>query len=458
MALNHTGRRVTAVLAGTIGLSMALVGCGGGSEGDSGASSSIDCAPYAAYGDLSGKTISVYTSIVSPEDKPHIDSYIPFEECTGADVTYEGSKEFEAQLKVRLEAGNPPDIAYIPQPGLLTTLVTNFPGKVVPASAETTAMVDESFDPGWKQYGTVDGTFYAPPLGSNVKSFVWYSPKMFKDAGYEIPKTWDEMLALSDKIAGTGVKPWCAGIGSGDATGWPVTDWVEDVLLRTAGEDFYDKWVNHEVPFNSPEVVKALDTAGNILRNDKYVNGGLGDVKSIAGTTFQEGGIPILSGECYMHRQASFYASNFVEAGAAIEDNADNPEAVWAFYLPPIDPAKKPILVAGEFVTAFADRPEVSAFMTYLASPEWANAKAKATPGGWVSANKGANPNNFSGIDRLSVEILQTEGSVQRFDGSDLMPGAVGAGSFWKQMTDWIATGKSTQDALDAIEASWPKS
>jgi len=444
--------------AALVGLAMALAACGGNDDGGGtsagGGGTKAGCENFKQYGDLKGKTISVYTSIVAPEDKPHIDSYKPFEDCTGAKVTYEGSKEFEAQLKVRVEAGNPPDIAYVPQPGLLQTLVKNFPGKVKPVAAETTAEVDKNFDPAWKAYGSVDGTFYAPPLGSNVKSFVWYSPKAFKDAGYAIPQTWDEMLALSDKIAATGKKPWCAGIGSGDATGWPATDWTEDLLLRTAGPEFYDKWVAHTVPFNSPEVVAALDKAGGILKNDKYVNGGLGDVKSIATTQFQDGGIPILRGECFMHRQASFYGSNFGDAGAKIGEDGD----VFAFYLPPIDPAKgKPVLVAGEFVTSFADRPEVKAFMTYLASADWANAKAKVSTG-WVSANKNADIANFTNpIDKLSVQILQDKSSVQRFDGSDLMPGAVGSGSFWRQMTDWI-TGKSTKEALDAIEASWPKS
>ncbi len=115
--------------AGASSLALALTGCSSSSGGDTAAggdaSGSSECAAYEQYGDLSGKTITVYTSIVAPEDQPHIDSYIPFEECTGASVSYEGSKEFEAQLKVRAAAGNPPDIAYIPQPGLLATLVAD---------------------------------------------------------------------------------------------------------------------------------------------------------------------------------------------------------------------------------------------------------------------------------------------------------------------------------------------
>lgn len=431
---------------------------GTSSNPSSSASSSgggIDCAAYTKFGDLKGTTVTVYTSIVAPEDQPHIDSWKPFEDCTGVDVQYEGSKEFEAQLMVRVKGGNAPDIAYVPQPGLLATLVRET-GKVVEAPAETAANVDEFFDPAWKGYGSVDGKFYAAPLGANVKSYVWYSPKTFKDKGYEVPQTWDDMMKLTEKIAADDPanKPWCAGFGSGDATGWPGTDWLEDTLLRTADPETYDKWVSHEIAFNDAKVVEALDTVGKILKDPKYVNGGFGDVNSIATTTFQDGGQPILKGQCYMHRQASFYAANWPE-GTKVAEDGD----VWAFYLPAVNPdAGKPVLGGGEFVAAFADRPEVKAFQTYLSSADWANAKAKDTPnGGWVSANKGLDINNLvSPVDRLSAETLQDEKAVFRFDGSDMMPSVVGAGTFWKGMTDWI-TGQSTKDTLDFIERSWPQ-
>ena len=454
---------------GAIGMAaVALVGlsaCGGGdSDGDAtsgggAGGDAIDCSVYEEFGDLDGKKVTIYTSIITPEDTPHIESYKPFEECTGVEVTYEGSKEFEAQLQVRVKGGNAPDLAIIPQPGLLKTLVET--GKVVEAPKQTAANVDEFFGEDWKAYGTVDGKFYAAPLGANVKSFVWYSPAMFEEKGYEVPQTWSEMMDLSKKIAEDtkgeeGVKPWCAGIGSGDATGWPATDWMEDIILRTAGPDVYDQWVNHEIPFNDPQVVEALGEMGKILKDPAMINGGLGDVKTIATTEFQAGGLPILDGMCYMHRQASFYAANWVEAGAEVGEDAD----VWAFYLPAMEAdGEKPVLGGGEFIAAFDDRPEVQAFQTYLSSDVWANEKAKNTEGGWVSANSGLDVANLkSPLDKLAAETLQDEQSVFRFDGSDQMPGAVGAGTFWKEMTNWIATDKDDKAVLDAIEKSWPAS
>jgi alpha-glucoside transport system substrate-binding protein len=442
---------------------LVLAGCAGSdSDGDTKASGTwpgegkSECAgldQLADFGDLTGKTVSIYTSILPPEQKTQEDSYKLFTTCTGAKVKYEGSDQFETQLVVRVKANNAPDIAYIPQPGLLKTVVAS--GQVVEAPKQVADNADKWFGDDWKTYGTVDGKFYAAPLGASVKSFVWYSPKMFKDNGWQVPETWDDMITLSDKIAATGVKPWCAGIESGDATGWPATDWLEDVLLRDAGPDVYDKWVNHEIPFNDPAVVEALDKVGAILKNGKYVNGGFGDVNSIATTAFQDGGQPILKGKCGLYRMASFYAAQWPE-GTKVTEDGD----VFAFYLPTTnEDFGKPVLGAGEFVTAFSDRPEVQSFQTYLSTDVWANEKAKATPGGgWVSANKGLDSANLgSPIDKLSAGIFQADDTVFRFDGSDQMPSAVGAGTFWKEMTAWI-TGESTKDALTNIENSWPSS
>lgn len=451
-------------LGGGLVAALVLAGCGANESGGSGngggsgdtvdaADLSIDCAPYEEFGDLEGETVSVYTSIVDPEDQPQIDSYVPFEECTGVDVQYEGSREFEAQLVVRIQSGNAPDIAFIPQPGLLQTLVGT--GAVSPAPEQVESNVDEYWDESWKGYGSVDGTFYAAPLGANAKSFVWYSPSAFEDAGYEVPETWDEMIALSDEIAATGAKPWCAGIGSGEATGWPATDWLEDVVLRTAGPEVYDQWVNHEIPFNDPRIVEALNTVGDILRNPDYVNGGLGEVQSIASTEFGDAGLPILDGSCWMHRQASFYQANWPE-GTEVGPDGD----VFAFPLPPIgDAGAPPVLGGGEFTTAFNDDPATQAFQTYLSSPEWANIKAQVSGPGWVSANTGLDPENLvSPIDQLAAELFQDPEAVFRFDGSDLMPGEIGTGELWTQLTEWVANDKPSEAALTDVENAWPTS
>lgn len=457
MALN-SNRRAAAVLTGIVAVALSATACGGGSSsGDGDSAGGQDTTDYSKWCDmkseLQGKTVTLYTSIVTPEDAPHKASYKPFEECTGVTVKYEGDKDFEKNLPQRAQSGNLPDLAYVPQPGLLQTMVDT--GKTLPANKTVSDFVDKYFGEDWRKYGSVDGELYAAPLGANVKSYVWYSPTKFTEKGYKVPTTLDELMTLTEKIAAddAAAKPWCAGFGSGTATGWPGTDWLEDMLLRTADKETYDKWVEHKIPFNDPKVVEALGKVSAILKDPKYVNGGFGDVGSIATTTFQDGGQPILTGKCYLHRQASFYAANW-PAGTKVAEDGD----VWAFYLPSKDTSSKPVLGGGEFVATFSDKPEVQAFAAYLASPEWANAKAKATEGGWVSANKELDPANLkSAIDQQSAKLLQDPATVFRFDGSDMMPSAVGAGTFWSEMTNWVK-GQDDKKTLDNIEQSWPKS
>jgi len=454
-------RRALALAAGGAGLALVLAACsdpdggGGDAEESSADTAQIDCAPYEEFGDLDGTEVSVYTSIVDPEGATQQASYDAFEECTGVTINYEASREFEAQLQVRIKAGNAPDIAYLPQPGLLNTIVSDYPDAIVPAPDATAANVDEFWNETWKGYGTVDGTFYSAPLGANAKSFVWYSPSMFADAGYEVPQTWTELMDLTQQIHddNDGAKVWCAGVESGDATGWPGTDFIEDVMLRTAGVDAYEQWYTHEIPFNDPQVVTAWDTAGEILKNPDYVNAGLGEVDSIATQSWTDAGNGILDGNCWMHRAANFYQTQWPEGTEVAEDGQ-----VFAFYLPTDQTDVKPMLGGGEFVAAFNDRPEVQAFQTYLSSADWANQKALSTPdGGWVSANNGLDPENLSTeFDQYVAGVLSDPETVVAFDASDLMPGEVGAGTFWTGIVEWL-TGSDTQEVVDKIEASWPK-
>ncbi|MEV0395985.1 ABC transporter substrate-binding protein [Polymorphospora rubra] len=443
-----TRPRQALVIASVLGIALSAAACSG--EDSSGTNAdSPECAAYEPYKGHDGTEVTVYASIRDAEADLLEQSWAEFQDCTGIEINYEGSGEFEVQLPVRVDGGNSPDIALIPQPGLIKRFADA--GKLKPTSADTKAMAEKNYPAEWLKYGTVNGQFYGAPFGSNVKSFVWYSPKTFQEKGYTVPTTWQELIALSDKVVADGQKPWCVGIESGEATGWPATDWIEDIMLRENAPEVYDQWVEHGIPFNDPRIAAAFERAGTILKNPAYVNAGYGDVKSISTTSFQEGGLPIVDGKCTLHRQASFYANQWPQ-GTRVAEDGD----VFAFYFPPVDPsAGKPVLGGGEFAAAFADRPEVQAFQTYLASAEHANARAKL--GNWVSANKGVDLNNVANpIDKLSVQILQDDNAVFRFDGSDLMPSAVGSGSLWRGMVDWI-NGKDTASTLTFVEQSWPQ-
>ena len=449
--MRATIRRRSAIGVATLAVAaLALSGCAPAAE-DTAATG--DCAAYADYLGNEGTEVEMYTTIVSPEADLFQESFAEFEECTGITINWNGSQEFEAQLPVRVEGGTAPDLAIFPQPGLLKKMVET--GKMVAASDALAASVDANYTPDWKNYGTVDGTFYAAPLGANVKSFVWYSPKTFADNGWEIPTTWAELLTLSDTIAETDVQPWCVGFGSGDATGWVGTDWMEDLMLRFQDAETYDKWVSNEMKFDDPKVAEVLAEAGKILKNPDYV----GDVASIATTTFQDGGAGIVDGSCAMHRQASFIGGILKDDYAATivtPEDTDVEGGITTFYFPGVSADNKPALGGGEFVGAFSDRPEVQAVQLYLTTAEWNNKKAAL--GTWFSAHLGLDTANVADpVNAVAVEILQNA-TTFRFDASDLMPAAVGAGSFWKEMTAWVAEDKADADVLEAIQASWPAS
>lgn len=411
------------------------------------------CEDYEVYGTHPGTEVELYHTISGVEAERLAESVAKFAECTGINVNANGTDEFETEINIRVEGGNAPDLAVFPQPGLLQRVVGS--GQVVPAPESVEANVDQFWSEDWKNYGTVGTTFYAAPLMASVKGWVWYSPSDFADNGYEVPETWAEMLELTETMAANGgasgdYRPWCIGFESGTATGWPGTDWIEDLVLRQHGPEAYDAWVAGDLDFTSPEITESFEAFGEIALNPDYVNGGHGGPSSIVSTSFQEGGLTILDGECSLHHQASFYEGQWPD-GTVVDPEGD----VWAFLTPPInagDPAA--VTGGGEFVAAFNDNPETVALQTFLASDTWANLRVSL--GGVISANTGLDPANASSpIGQASIEILQGADTIFRFDGSDLMPAQVGSSAFWTSMNDYVS-GTSLSTVLSDIENAWP--
>ncbi len=446
----RSGARGRALMAVGASASLLAAACSSSSSGAAATPTLTgDCAQYQAYAGHSGTTVTMFASIISPESDSLQKSWAQFSQCTGIKISYEGSNDFESQLGVRVSGGNAPDLAVIPQPGLLAQMVKTH--KVAKPPAQTVTNEDK-WAPIWKQYATVNGTFYAAPMSANMKSLVWYSPKMFKDAGYQVPTTWDQLMALSQQIATAGkTKPWCGGIGSGTATGWPASDWVEEVVLGKYGGQVYDDWVSHKIKFSDPQIQDAMTTVQNWMLNPAWVNAGFGAVKTIASTTFQDAGKPILKGNCYMLQQASFYEAQW-PTGTKVGPDGD----VFAFYLPSAGSTQTPVEGGGEFVTAFSSRPEVQAVQNYLSSSAWAEARIKVAPG-WVSANTGVDQSLYTDpIDQLSAKYLTDKNSTFRFDASDLMPAAIGSGEEWKAMTAWFSQGWSVKKVGSDIDNAWP--
>ncbi|HEY3735951.1 MAG TPA: ABC transporter substrate-binding protein [Jatrophihabitans sp.] len=421
---------------------------GGGSSTTPSSSTTLtgDCAPYSAYAGPKG-TVTMFGSILSPESDSLNKSWAKFQSCTGITIKYTGSNSFESDLPTKVAGNSAPDLAIIPQPGLLSQMVLT--GKVVDPPAQTVAN-EANWNDAWKSYGSVAGKFYAAPMSANLKTLVWYSPSFFKANGYTVPTTWADMMTLSDKIAAAGkAKPWCGGIGSGTATGWPATDWLEEIVLGKEGGDVYDKWISHDIKFSDPQIQDAMTIMKNWMLNPTYV----GDVKKIATTTFQDAGLPILTNKCAMLQQASFYEAQWPK-GTTVGPDKD----VMAFYLPAAGDTSKPVEGGGEFVTAFSNRPEVQAVQNYLSSPEWADSRIAVAPG-WVSANEKVDQTLYTDpIDKLSAQFLADPSATFRFDASDAMPAAVGSGQEWKSMVDWFTGTKDQVQVAKDIDAAWPAS
>ncbi len=403
--------------------------------------------------DLAGTKVTVFGPESSDEEAGSLqDALDVFAAETGIEIVYTGARDFSDQINAQAAGGNPPDIAVFPQPGKLADFARQ--GLILPLPDDVDAAVQANWPEAWNAFGNVDGTQYGIPTKADLKSLVWYNVQGFADGGYEIPQTWDELKALTNQMIADGVTPWCVGIESGPATGWPFTDWVEDLTLRFQGSEFYDQWVAHEIPFNTPEM-EAIWTEILDLWNTPdavFAAGG-----SIAATPFGDNGVPLVEGDCMMHRQASFFAAFLPEGTTTGPDGQIN-----TFYFPAVDPNTRPVLGAGTLVAAFRDAPEVWAVMEYFSTPEYATNRQKAQAArkggglsGFLSAANGQDMSAYQPLEQGFIEILLTA-DVVRFDGSDLMPAAVGAGTFWTEATSVVNGEKTVKEALDAIEASWP--
>ena len=401
--------------------------------------------------DLSGEQVTVFGPWLGPDQEVVEKVLAYFAAATGADVRYTGSDSFEQQIVVDAEAGSAPNVAVFPQPGLVSDMAAR--GFIAPLGSETADWVRENYAAGdsWVDLSTfkgpdgnddVFGLFYKV----DVKSLVWYVPETFEDFGYDIPQSMEELKALTDQMVADGNTPWCIGLGSGGATGWPATDWVEDMMLRTQDPGVYDQWVSNEIPFTDPRVVNAIEEFGYFARNDDYVSGGAG---AVASTDFRDSpkGLFASPPQCLMHRQASFIPAFFPE-GTEVGLDAD------FFYFPAY--AEKdlgsPVLGAGTLWSITNDSKGARALMEFLKSP--IGHEVWMAQQGFLTPHKGVNTDIYA-TDTLKKmgEILLSDDTF-RFDASDLMPGGVGAGSFWTGMVGY-AGGTPAEEVAAEIQSSW---
>ena len=393
---------------------------------------------------FAAKTVTVLGTWGGAERDAFMKMLEPFEAATGIKVEFTGTRDLPTILTTRVAAGNPPDVSAIPNPGQMQEF------------AEVGALVDlsefmdigklqDEYSKTWIDLGSYGGKLYSIFISADLKSLVWYNLKAFASAGYQIPQTWDELMTLSDKMVAQGKTPWSIGLESAAASGWPGTDWIEDIMLRTAKPEVYDKWVNHEIPWTDSAVKRAWEIFGDIARSDKYVYGGAATALT---TNFGDApGVLFTSPpRAYMHKQATFIKSFILNYDPTLKPGED-----FSFFpFPSIDPEYgTPALGAADMFAVFNNTPEAQALMRYLATA--GAQEIWVVQLGKLSANRRVNPSAYpDDLTRKAAEILASAQTF-RFDGSDLMPAAVGSGSFWSGILDYVG-GEDLDSVLRRIE------
>ena len=372
-----------------------------------------------------------------------------FEQETGIEVNYTGSADFVSDLQQRAESGlDAPDIAVVPQPGLIADLVER--KVIVPLDDRTIDAIAENYSVSVDDI-TQGGAGFVAPYRIAPKSLVWYRPDVFEENGWAVPTTFDELVELVDRIStsDSGVATWCFATAAGTATGWAATDWVEDVVLHQAGTDAYDQWTAGTLAWDDPTIRQALTTVDDLVVAAGRSVGGLrrilqGDVTEASAPMFAD------PPGCAMYKQASFAQSWFPDDVVIGED-------VDFFVMPGTDPAESsPMIIGADGLVQFNDDQRVDELMAYLVSPDGGREWAKR--GGYLSARTSVDLDTYyTDTDRQFAEVL-LDGRELRFDGSDLMPPEIGSGLLWREITAWVA-GTSSLDGFvttidDAIAAS----
>jgi len=373
-------------------------------------------------------------------------------EAAGIEVNLERVDNINQLILTRVQAGTPPDIAVIPQPGVIKQIVDRGEGveltdDIVPADAI------EDMTPGTLEAGQIDGKQYGLMISMNVKSLVFYNKPAWEEAGYEAPETLDDLATLTEQIKSDGGTPWCFGIESGTATGWPATDWFEDLIMRYGGAETYQQWVENEVKFDSEVVRQAADFLETNVMAEGSVPGGRDSIASVA---FGDAEDTMWEDEpgCWMLKQGNFIVSaDFMPQD--VVDNVD--ERIGVFGFPPAEAGgENPVMGGGDLATLLQDNEDSRAMMEILANVDLG---VEAAPNSsFISPHTEFDASLYPSDLTRQIADVAYQADPFLFDGSDLMPGEVGAGSFWKEMTAWISGQQDLDTTLTNIDDSWPSS
>ena len=410
-----------------------------------------------------GKTVSIQTQWIGGEGANFAAAIADFAKASGITIQVDSiGSSHETVLRTRIEGGQPPDLAMLAQP--TAVLAYGAQDRLVDVATIMNAQKLR------EEHGTTIGlisegdSIWGIPYKADVKSTIWYPIKAFEAAGYAVPTTWEELIALSDKIVADGKgNPWCIGIEAGTATGWQITDWVEEVMLKTQSPETYNRWITGELKFSSPEVKAAFERVAEIFFKPNYVYGGNTAIVSTPQTQPMD---PMFNGDtltpgCWMHKIPTWYGPDFFPdvraGGAGTVSKYKIGQDIGIFYFPTIDTAYgTPAEGSADTLMVLNDRPEVRAVAQFLATPQ--GTQRWIETGSAISANTTTPQAWYSGFYKLDVASkIANSATYLGFDASDLMPPAVGSGAFWTESVAWVnENGANLDQHLANIDAAWP--
>ncbi|TRW47114.1 ABC transporter substrate-binding protein [Georgenia yuyongxinii] len=397
------------VTAGTAvaGALLLLAACGGGGDGDGDGGTATT---GGGSEDISGESVSFIGSWSGDEQDSFKAMVKPWEDDTGATVEYTGSRDLSQQITTGIASGNLPDVAGLPGPGPMKDWYDQ--GALQPLDFVDFDTYSGATPEGFADLGkAADDTLVGVFTKAAVKGLIYYNTAVWTG---DAPTSWDQMISTADGLGGPDTATWCIGLESGATSGWPGTDWIEDIVLRQAGPDAYDSWVNGETKWTSDEIKSAFETFGDALGSS------YGGSDYIVNTAFGRAANPMFEDPpgCVLHHQASFITDFFAnEAGAT-------PDQYNFFPFPDIDPQfAGGVVGGGDLIGMFNDTPAARSLVEYLLTPEAQQIWVER--GGFISANSGVPLDVYPDeTSRRSAEILQNAETF-RFDGSDNMPAAM---------------------------------
>ncbi|GAA3654130.1 ABC transporter substrate-binding protein [Microbacterium marinilacus] len=431
MFANRTRRVLT--VAGVLGATaIAVTACSGGSEGGGGGGE-VDI-----EGDFSGQTLSVVAAWSGAEQENFEAVLQAFEDATGATVNYTSfGDNGPTYIQGQLEGGTPPNVAVIGQPALLQSLASD--GAIQPLSDETAALVEENYSESWVDLGTVEDELYGVWFKAAHKSTVWYNADVYDEAGATEPEDWDGFLDQLQLLTDAGY----AGISVGADVGWPLTDWFENVYLRTAGPEKYDQLTNHEIPWTDPSVEEALEVLATLWGTDLVQSGG--DQR-----TFPESVTEVFGAD---PQAGTVFEGDFVAGNITSDGNSVVGENALFYEFPSINDSAPSVVGGGDVAVAFTDDEATDALMQYLASPE--AAEVWVPNGGLTSPNNAVDTSLYpDDISRQIAESL-TGAETFRFDMSDLTPSAFGGTQgqgFWQEMISFYQDPDDVEGTMQRLE------